>query len=165
MKMQYVVFGCLCILAFTIMPAQAFTMKSLTITLAETGNAQIDMQYELSLFEQSAVFFRIADPASELKSAFENQGKGPVTVTRATSTTASVIIPSFASVTKNDGKEIMETPSVSFERAEKVLNQYWFAPLISPDFSPATTTIIFPDGYSVNYHDLISIPSVSHTIP
>jgi len=164
MKMQYVIFGCLCILAFTMMPAQAFTMKSLTITLAEQGDAQIDMQYELSLFEQSAVFFRIADPASELKSAFERQGKEPVTVTRATSTMASVIIPSFASVTKKDGKEIMEAPSVSFERAEKVLNQYWFAPLISPDFSPATTTIIFPDGYRVNYHDLITIPSVSHTI-
>jgi len=164
MKMQYVIFGCLCILAFTVLPAQAFAMKSLTITLAEQGDAQIDMQYELSLFEQSAVFFRIADPSSELKSAFEITAKEPVTVTRATSSVATVIIPSFASVTNTGEKEIMETPSVSFGRAEKVLNQYWFAPLISPDFSPATTTIIFPDGYRVNYHDLLIIPSVSHTI-
>jgi hypothetical protein len=164
MKKQYLILVCLCILAFTLIPVQAFTMKTLTITLAEQGDAQIDMQYELSLFEQSAVFFRIADPVSELKSAFEGPAKEPVTVTKATSSSASVIIPSFAIVTKKGEKEIMETPSVSFERAEKVLNQYWFAPLITPDFSPATTTIIFPDGYRANYYELISIPSVSHTI-
>lgn len=164
MKNLYFIFGCLCLLAFAVMPAQAFTMKALTINLAENGDAQIDMQYDLSLFEQSAVFFRIADPASELKSAFDSQAKEQVTVMRATSSSSSVIIPSFASVTNKGGRIIMETPSVSFERAEKVLNQYWFAPLISPDFSPATTTIIFPDGYRASYHDLIRIPSVSHPI-
>ena len=164
MKKQYLIFGCLCILAFFVMPAQAFSMKTLTITLAEQGDAQIDMQYELSLFEQSAVFFRIADPASELKTAFDRNAQKPVIVTRATSSSASLSIPSFASVTRRGEKEIMETPLVSFERAEKVLNQYWFASLISPDFSPATTTIIFPDGYRATFHDLISIPSVSHPI-
>ena len=164
MKMQYIIFGCLCILAFTIMPAQAFTLKTLTITLAQNGNAEIDMQYDLSLFEQSAVFFRIADPAAELKSAFEEHSNEPVTVTKATSSSAVVIIPSFASVTSMKGKTGMETPALSFERAQKILNTYWFAPLISPDFSPATTTIIFPDGYREVWHDRISIPSVSHQI-
>jgi hypothetical protein len=164
MKTHYLIFGCLCVLAFMVMPVQAYTLKTLTITYAEQGDAQIDMQYDLSIFEESAVFFRIADPAYELKSAFEATTSEPVRVTRATSSSASIIIPSFASVTKTGEKEIMETPSVSFERAEKVLNQYWFAPLISPDFSPAITTIIFPDGYRVNYYDRISIPSVSHTI-
>jgi hypothetical protein len=164
MKTHYLIFGCLCVMAFTIMPVQAFTLKTLTITYAEQGDAQIDMQYDLSLFEESAVFFRIADPAYELKSAFEATTTEPVRVTKATSSSASLVIPLFASVTKTGEKKIMETPSVSFGRAETVLNQYWFAPLISPDFSPATTTIVFPDGYRVIYYDRISIPSVSHTI-
>ncbi|MDO9325059.1 MAG: hypothetical protein Q7T80_08915 [Methanoregula sp.] len=164
MKKIYLVIGCLCILAFLIMPTHAFTMKTLTITVAQNGNAEMDMQYDLSLFEQSAVFFRIANPAAELKSAFESQSKEPVTVTKATSSSAIVIVPAFATITSVNGKTGMETPTVSFERAQKILNTYWFAPLISPDFSPATTTVIFPDGYRETWHDQISIPAVSHQI-
>jgi len=162
MKKINLIIGCLCILVFLVMPAQAFTMKTLTITLAQNGNAAIDMQYDLSLFEQSAVFFRITDPAAELKSAFTGHAKEPVTVTKATSSSAVVIVPSFASVTSEKGKTGMETPAVSFERAQQILNTYWFAPLISPDFSPATTTIIFPDGYRETWNNQLSIPSVSH---
>jgi hypothetical protein len=162
MKKIHLVIGCFCVLALLVMPAQAFTMKTLTITLAQNGNAEIDMQYDLSLFEQSAVFFRIADPAAELKSAFQGHSKEPVTVSKATSSSSAVIVPSFASVTSGQGKTVIETPAVSFERAQKILNTYWFAPLISPDFSPATTTLIFPDGYRETWYDRISIPSVTH---
>ncbi len=164
MKKIYLIIGCLCILALSVMPAQAFTMKTLTITLAQNGDAEIDMHYDLSLFEQSAVFFRIADPAAELKSAFEVTSKEPVTVTQATSSSAVVIVPSFATVTSGNGKTVMVSPAVSFERAQKVLNTYWFSPLISPDFSPSTSTIVFPDGYRETWHEQISIPSVSHHI-
>jgi hypothetical protein len=164
MKKIYLIIGCLFILAWVVFPVQAFTMKTLTINVAQNGNAEVDMQYDLSFFEQSAVFFRIADPAAELKSAFEVQSKEPVTVTQATSSSAQVIIPQFASVTREEGKIRMDTPAVSFERAQKVLNTYWFAPLVSPDFSPATTTITFPDGYRQTWHDRVSIPPVSHRI-
>ncbi len=162
MKNIHIILGCLCILALTAMPAQAFTMKTLTITLADQGDAQIEMQYDLSFFEQSAVFFRITDPAAELRKAFESRSGEPVTVTKVSSSAATVIVPSFATVKNANGKTVMQTPAVSFERAQKVLNTYWFAPLISPDFSPATTTLIFPDGYVETWHDQISIRSVSH---
>ena len=85
----------LCILAAAIFPVQAYTAKSLTITLAPDGDAQLDMQYDLSFIEQSAVFFRIADPAAELKNAFDTHSSEPVTVKEATSSSAVVIIPSF----------------------------------------------------------------------
>jgi len=164
MKNHYLILGCLCLLAFAVLPAQAFTMKTLTITLDQQGDAHIDMQYDLSLLEQTAVFFRIADPAAELKSALDGYSKEPVTVTRTTSSSAAIIIPSFASVTSRDGETWMETPPVSFERAQQALNKYWFALLISPDFSPHVTTIIFPDGYRASYDELVSIPPVSHRI-
>ena len=155
---------CLCLFVVAVMPAQAFTAKSLTMTLAADGNAEIDMHYDLTLFEECAVFFRITDPAAELKKAFDDNSKEPVTIKKATASSATVIIPSFASVSENDGKTIMVTPSLSFTRAQKVLDQYWFAPLISPDFSPDVTEIIFPDGYRTTYNNTLTIPSVTHQL-
>lgn len=157
-----ILIGGLCLLAFAVMPVQAFTVRSLTTTLAPDGDAQIDMHYDLTLFEEGAIFFRISDPAAELKKAFDANSKHPVTVTKATGSSAQVIIPSFASVSTDGDTTTMVTPSFSFERAQRVLDQYWFAPLISPDFSPGVTTIIFPDGYHTSYYNLLNIPSVSH---
>lgn len=154
----------LCLLAFAAMPVEAFTVKSLTMTLAPDGDAQVDMQYELTLFEEGAIFFRLSDPAAELKKAFDANSKHPVTVTQATGSSARVLIPSFASVSTEADTITMVSPSISFEKAQSVLDKYWFAPLLSPDFSPDLTTIIFPDGYQTNFYNLLVIPSVPHQI-
>jgi hypothetical protein len=162
-KMHFAIIS-LCILAVVIMPVQAFTAKSLTITLAPDGDARVDLHYELSFLEQTAVFLRLADPAAELKKAFDSHSSEPVTVPQATSTSAVVLIPGFATINEGTRQVRMITPSVSFEKAQQVMNGYWFAPLVSPDFSPAVTTVIFPDGYQENFSDVISIPSLSHTL-
>jgi hypothetical protein len=164
MKKLFLIIAGLIVIACTVMPASAFTMKSLSITVAGNGDAQVDMHYDLSFVEQTAVFFRITDPAAELKSAFDSGTIKPVTVTQATSSSAHIVIPSFASVSATAGRSTMTTPALSFERARDVLNSYWFAPLVSPDFSPAVTTVTFPDGYTATYYDQISIPSVSHKV-
>jgi hypothetical protein len=153
-----------CILAAAIFPAQAFTAKSLTITLAPDGNAKLDMHYDLSFIEQNAVFFKIADPAEELKNAFDTHSSEPVTVSSATSSSAVVLIPSFADISRTGTKTTMVTPSLSFARAQQVMDGYWFAPLISPDFSPGVTTVIFPDGHKETYYEALTLPSVSHTL-
>lgn len=153
-----------CILAAVTMPVQAFTAKSLTITLAPDGDATLDMQYDLSLIEESAVFLRIADPAAELKNAFDTHSSSPVTVPSATDSSAEVIIPGFADVVRSGSKTTMTTPGLSFARAQQVMDSYWFAPLVSPDFSPAVTTVIFPDGHRDTYFDALTIPSVSHLL-
>lgn len=151
-------------MALAVMPVQAFTMKSLAITVDQSGAAQIDMQYDLNFIEQTAVFFRIADPAQELQSAFNSASSKPVTVTSATSSSSQILVPSYASIAEKDGSTVMTTPSVSFERAEAVLKNYWFAPLVSPDFSPAVTTVTFPDGYQELFYNQISIPAVTHQV-
>ena len=153
-----------CILAAVILPVQAFTAKSLTITLAPDGDAQLNMQYDLSFIEQSAVFFKLADPAAELKQAFDTHSSAPVTVPEATSSSATVLIPGFADLDRGNGKVTMVTPSLSFEKAQQVMNSYWFAPLVSPDFAPGITTVIFPDGYRATYYDALTLPSVSHRL-
>lgn len=150
--------------ALTGMPAQAFTLKALTVQVGENGDATMDIRYELSLLEQSAVFLKIADPASELKSAFDGRSQAPVTVTGATSSSAQVLVPGFATVTAGMEGILITTPVVSFERARDVLNSYWFAPLVSPDFSPAVTTVIFPDGHYERFSDQSRIPSLTRAI-
>lgn len=162
MKKFYLIIACLCVFAFTVLPAQAFTANSLTITLGENGDARADMQYSLSFIEQAAVFAHIADPSAQLEGALRDNFNKPVTVIHADSSSAEVIIPSFATIAASPGQTTMTNPSLSFARAEGIVKQYWFAPLISADFSPTVTTIIFPDGYQVTYNDLLTIPSTSH---
>ena len=164
MNQTHLILVCFALCVIAVLPAQAFEAKSLTITLAENGDAEIDMQYELTFLEQSAVFLRIADPAAELKKAFDSNSGKPVTVTRATSSSAVVLVPSFARVYAGNGKKTIVTPAVSFERAQDVMNGYWFAPLISPDFSPAVSTVVFPDGHRATFHDVISLPPISRSV-
>lgn len=165
MKNLYLFAGCLLVLLFAVMPVQAFTARSLTITLSDQGDAVAEMQYDLSLLEQTAVFFRITDPAAELKKAFDANTLYPVTVPKATSSSATVIIRSFATASGEGSSLTMISPAVSFEKAQRVLDQYWFAPLLSPDFSPAITTIIFPDGYQETFNNVLAIPSIEHAMP
>jgi hypothetical protein len=164
MKQTHLILVCLAICIVAVMPAQAFVAKSLTITIAPDGDGQIDMQYDLTLLEQSAVFLRIADPATELKKAFDSHSNQPVTVTKATSSSATVIVPDFATIHEGNGKYTIVTPPVSFARAQEVMSSYWFAPLVNPDFSPAVSTVIFPDGYRTSFNDVIALPPISRPV-
>jgi hypothetical protein len=153
------------ILASLVMPASAFTMKSLDITVGQNGDAIIDAQYDLSFIEQSAVYFQLADPSQQLQSAFNSKNSAPVTVTSVSSGSAEIIVPAYASVKSTRDGTTYTTPTLSFERAKTALQGYWFAPLVSLDFSNGLTTVTFPDGYAPQFYGQISIPSVSHTIP
>nr|WP_319375315.1 hypothetical protein [uncultured Methanoregula sp.] len=164
MKRVYLIIGCLCLLAFSVMPAQAFTAKTLTVALAPNGDAHITMQYDLNFLEQSAVFFRMADPANELKKAFDSNTNRQVTVNSVTSSSADFVVPSYAQVTQGNGTTTMTSPEISFARAQEVLKKYWFAPLISANFAPQVTTITFPDGYQETFTNSITMPSITHTM-
>ena len=164
MKKIYLLIGCLCVFAFAVMPAQAFTAKDLTITLSQNGDAQVHLQYDLSWPEQVAVFFKMADPANELKNGLQNELHKPVTVLKMTTSSADVIIPSFAYASQPGDSPALVTPSFTFARVQEAVSHYWFAKLISPNFTPQVTTIIFPDGYRVTYNNRITIPTVAHRL-
>jgi hypothetical protein len=164
MKNIYLLIGCLCVLAFTVVPAQAFAAKDLTIKISQNGDARIHMQYELSWPEQVAVFFRIADPAAELKNGLQNELHKPVTVHGVTSSSADVIIPSFAYVSQRGDSPALVTPSFTFARVQEAVNRYWFAKFLSPNFTPEMTTIIFPDGFRATFKDRVTIPTVAHRL-
>jgi|SRR5208337_71660 len=165
MKSTYLIIGCLCILAMAVMPAQALTAKALTINLDTSGNAQVDFQYQLTFAEQAAIFFNVANPSDELRNALENNLNEQVTVVKADSSSADVMIPSFAAVSQSNGTETITTPAFSFVNAQNQIQQSWWAGINSVNMAPQVMTITFPDGYQAMYYNQISFPSVAHQMP
>lgn len=159
----YLVMG-IAILALCVCPAQAFTAKTLDISVQENGDATVTFDYDLSWYENVAVFTRIADPATELKKAIENNFNTQADVLATTGSETKILIHGFASGRTTDGVTTMTTPALSFQSAERVLKQYWFAPLISVDFSPEITRVTFPDGYTEQFVNQIALPKISHTL-
>jgi hypothetical protein len=145
-------------------PASAFTAESLSIDVLENGDATVTFAYNLGWAEKFAVFFRIADPANELKEGLESNSGKEVSVREVTKKSASFLIHEYAHLNNGDGETTYTTPALSFANAEDILSGYWFAPLISVDLSPAETTVSFPDGYTEYFYDSIEIPGISHTI-
>ncbi len=118
---------------------------------------------DLSFVEQAAIFVHATNPGADLQNALEANLNRPVTVVRADTSSADVIISSFATVTPSGNATTVTTPSFSFANAQQDIQNQWYASLISADFAPQTTTITFPDGYQATYYNQISIPPVTHT--
>jgi hypothetical protein len=146
------------------MPAQALTARALTINIDANGNAQVDFQYDLTFAERAAIFFNIANPADHLRTALVNNLNRDVTVVKADSSSADVIIPSFATVSRSNTTTTITTPAFSFANAQNQIRQSWWAGLNAVDMSPDLTTITFPDGYREMYNKQLSFPSVTHQV-
>ena len=165
MKSSFVLAGILMlVLLSAAQPVQAFTAKNLDIAVQDNTDAVITFTYDLTWYEHAAVFMRIADPGNELKNALESSYGKTVMVTKADGSESRVVVSGFASKQEHDNTVIMTTPALSFVEAEKILNQYWFARFITPDFSPELTTVRFPDGYRETFSNQISIPAIVHTM-
>jgi hypothetical protein len=164
MKFLPVTVSMILLVAFVIIPASAFQAKDLTIIVNDDGDAQVTFSYQLNWLEQAAVFTKVVDPGQQLKSALENNFHVSVTATEVSLEESTLDIHPFATIKNTPEGLKYSTPSLSFQNAEQVLNQYWFAPLISTDFSPDITQITFPDGYREEFYNQIDIPAVSHTI-
>jgi hypothetical protein len=147
-----------------VVPVQAFTSDSLTIGIMPEGDARIEFQYTLSFLEKMGVALNIADPGSELKKALESNFHLPVAVEEVSDSSARFKVSRFSQKKETNGSIRMETPAMSFTMAEKILEKYWFASLVTPDFSPAVTTITYPDGYAESFRDQIDIPKTSHIL-
>ena len=145
-------------------PVQAFTAKNLDISILDNNDAIITFDYELSWIENIAVFSRIADPSAELAKALRSQFTKNVEVTSVSGNHAQFLVENFASRRVNGGVVTLNTPSLSFKNAEKVINTYWFARFISPDFSPEITRVSFPDGYAREFYNQDQIPYIRHIL-
>jgi hypothetical protein len=154
----------LLLLLIAVSPAGAFRATSLDIVVQDNTDAVITFEYELSWYEHAAVFARIGDPGTELKKALESNFHTPVQVTGADGSGAQFSVKGFATREVRNGVTTMKTPALSFKEAEAVLQKYWFAPLLSPDFSPAVTRVIFPDNYTETFYEQDQIPRLTHVL-
>jgi hypothetical protein len=144
-------------------PALAFQADNLTISLDPEGNANVAFTYHLSWLEYFAVFTRIVDPAIEVRQFLEENLDRTVIVQSAGTDSTWLTVESFAAVERSDRATTLTTPEMSFLAARKVLESYWFSPLINPDFTPAITKVRFPDGYEETFSSVAGIPSLTHT--
>jgi len=158
--------GCtiLVLMLICVFPAQAFTADTLTINVMNNGDARITFDYTLTMLEKIAVYLNIVDPNTELKKALESNFNHPVTIESVSDGSARFMVSAFATQSEIEGKKHMETPLISFSMAEKVLQKYWFASLVQADYSPQTTTITYPDGYTETFINQIEIPKTNHTL-
>ncbi len=146
-----------CMLLVTV-PAAAMTSDTLDISIAGDGRADIRFTYSLNWLEYISVYLRMVDPAQELKKALEANFQKPVQVISVDSGSVRLSVDSFATVTQKEGKTTVRTPALSFTEGERILKNYWFAPLVSADLSPAVTTMRFPDGHVAAFDDALEIP-------
>ncbi len=154
----------LLVVALLTVPASAFTANSLDIVVNESGDAEVRFDYSFSWIEQIAVFFKITAPEQELKSALESYSGKPADIIAVESGYSVFDVRDFAQIKENGTSRVYTLPALDFTAAEKKLKEYRFAPLIEADFSPAVTTVRFPDGYEEKVYDKSAIPSISHEI-
>lgn len=122
MKPIYLLFAALCITVIAVIPAEALSISSLTITIGQNGDAQVNLHYKMTMVEQAAVYFQIADPAAELKNALESNLNRQVMVYDAGTTSADIVIPSFAAVSQGPGRKQSPPPdfhSAGFSRSPR----------------------------------------------
>ncbi len=165
--MKYIMVGILSLILLSLVafPVSAFTAEQLDIQIYESGAAAVNFTYSLSWIEQIAVFPQLADPAQIFVSAMEQFTGRHVENVSMTSSTLQFLARGFAQVTEGDaGVRNYTTPGLQFRTANEAIRQYWFAPILQVDLSPARTTLRFPDGEEREWIELEEIPSVTHTI-
>lgn len=145
-------------------PVQAFTAKTLDISVQENNGAFVTFSYDLSWYENAVVFSRLADPGAEISKAIRGQFNKNVDVTSVSGSQVQVYIHDFATRSEKDGAVTLSTPAMSFQNAKAALDKYWFARFINPDFSPEISRVTFPDGYSAEFSNQDNIPSVRHVL-
>ena len=148
----------LALMALVTMPAAAMTSDTLDISIRQDGRADIQFRYSLDWIEYIAVYLRMVDPAQELRKALESNFHKPVEVISVDSGTVILSVDSFANLTERGGVTTARVPGLDFTEGERILKNYWFAPLVRVDLSPAVTRFHFPDGSETTFADAAAIP-------
>jgi hypothetical protein len=149
--------------ALLVSPAGAFEAGALEIQVQPDGDAVASLSYGLNWFERAGVYLGIASPSAELGAVLSGVVGREVRVTGVDMHRAVIVIPDFATVSSTDERTVYRTSGFDFTRFSSVLAGYWFAPLVSPDFSPSSITLVFPDGFTEHLPGGTRIPAVMHT--
>ena len=140
-----------------VIPAGAVSIRHIDITVAENGDALIAADYSLNWAEQVIVY-----PAAVplLSGAL---GKN-IQVHSVSPDKTQLTVQHLVTVGQNPGATSYITPAFSLAGARKELDKYWFGNMITLDGASGDLTIRFPDGKTVEYRDLTSVPSFEHAV-
>jgi PEGA domain len=142
-------------------PVYAFTADSLTISIAKNGDATAVFGFTLEGLLENAI------PQSVLEDQLKNGLAGSTGSTELISmdrSSATLLMKQFASAHDVAQGTEYQTGSMDFKKAEIALKNSAVSSVITADFSPATVTVTFPDGYARSFSNVDSLPSLTHTV-
>ncbi len=154
---NWILTGVLLFCLLCTVPVAAITVKHLDVTVAENGDAEITADYGMNWMEQAVVY-----PAGVSILAVKTPSN--VVVHSVSPDRASLAVHKLVAVQRATGSTTYKTPAFSANDAQRMLNQFWFANLVTLDFAPGTLTIRYPDGATTEYSDLSSVPSFTHSV-
>ena len=161
--MRWLLFAAAVLAAILVVPgALAFEATTLDVTITPSGAADVVMTYDLNWIERLFVYTAIAAPGPALEEALGTLSHRKVRVREAGPDRAEFDVPRFATVTHGRDGTVYTTPAVDFRVFGSSLDRYWFGRSVSPDFSPAVTTLTFPDGHREQFAGRTGLPAVTH---
>lgn len=144
--------------------AQAFTVDLVDISISQTGDASVQMNYTLNPVELGVyhVASMVMDTKSVAKERLEQTFHKEVTVQNLNPDSAQYSVYDFAQI--DNGTYI--TPEFRFSDADKLFdeNLMWIKNALSISFIPKMTTIRFFDGYTESFPELGDVPVINHKI-
>ncbi len=145
-------FGLLCAA-----PVAALTVKHLDITVAENGDADITADYAMNWMEQAIVY-----PAG--LSVLAANAPDHAVIHSISPDRVQLTVKNLVTVRHTKDATVYATPAFSAQDAQKELDRFWFANMVTLDLAHGTLTIRFPDGATTEDTDLSSVPSFVHTV-
>jgi len=150
-----------CIAVLIVVPALAFTADSLDITLNKNGDATAVFRFTLEGLIENAIPQSVLE--EQLVKGLGSSSEPPELVSMDRSS-ATLVMKKFANTYDVPTGTDYQTASMDFKKAEIALKNSAVSSVISADFSPATATVTFPDGYSRSFSNADSLPSLTHTV-
>ena len=154
-----------------VIPAGAVSIRHIDVTVAENGDALIVADYSLNWAEQAIVYPAAVPLLSgalgkniPVNSVSHNNTQLNIQVHSVSPDKTQLTVQRLVTVGKNPGATNYKTPAFSLADARKELDKYWFSNMITLDITSGYLTIRFPDGETIEYRDLTSVPSFEHAV-
>jgi hypothetical protein len=150
-----------CCSLFTVIPAHAFTANSLDIVVSENGDAVATFRFTLEGFIENAI------PQSMLEEELTKgltTGSDPPELKSMDRSSAVLFMKKFADTSDVPTGKEYRTATMDFKKAEIALQNSGLGDAVTADFSPATITLSFPDGYKWQFSNADVLPAVFHTV-
>jgi len=151
----------LCALILFIPVVSAFTANSLDITVDKNGDAVASFRFTLEGVIENAIPQSMLE--DQLKKGLSTSSEPPVLISDDRSS-ATIEMKQFADTSDVPTGTEYRTASMDFSKAEIALQNSALSYVIKADFSPASITVTFPDGYKREFSNIGSLPSITHTV-